>query len=68
MKTVFAFMLLSFASLPAFAAEVVEGNPCPLEGERAYLTNAEDRRNFDVFTCEKGIWTFLYTTDWSERD
>ena len=59
--------LVSLVSLNAFASGVVgEGKPCFLEGERAYVTNAEDERNDDVYVCENGVWTFLYTRGWDD--
>lgn len=65
MKSVIAILMLT-VSIPAFAGEVAESLPCKLEGERAYLTNAEDSRNDDVYVCENGEWTFLYTREWNE--
>jgi hypothetical protein len=65
MKTLFA--LLALTAIPAFAADdVAQGKPCRLEGERAYVQNAEDSRNDDVYVCESGAWNFLYTRQWDD--
>ncbi len=67
MKLVFTLMLLS---LPAAAADltalsIAQGEPCSLEGERAYVKNGEGD---DVFVCENGKWDFLYTREPGEQD
>lgn len=60
-------VLLLLSSTPAFAAAgVAEGNSCRLEGERAYVENADDSRNDDVYVCESGAWKFLYTRAWND--
>jgi hypothetical protein len=46
--------------------KIEAGQPCTLEGERAYVPNGEDQ---EVFVCEKGKWVFLYTrVPGEERD
>lgn len=66
MKDLFV-ALVSLVSLSALASGPVgEGKPCHLEGERAYVTNAEDERNDDVYVCENGAWKFLYTRGWDD--
>jgi len=72
MKALFATLTV-FGAVSTMAAahgpsRSVEGKSCNIEGRRAYIVNAKDPRNDDVYVCERGAWKFLYTREWDERD
>ena len=74
MKKLALLTLVTLSTTIAFAGpqtpsdnDVLDAEPCALEGQRHYIPNAQNPENTDVYRCEKGVWTYFFTQtpdDW----